>query len=613
MQLNFGPQPLVALPFKCRCIATAANSDAVVAKSSVPADGKYEVMFPIAFPDEGTFDWLDTFLEKNPHYVELSDRKIVDWVAKSGFSKPKSTSWKNSTDKPEFNYGLVTMDDLSARKILQIVAPLVPRNYVVMEVKENLVQGDRISALKRFSNPAYKKIANVVMGEPSDAYKKIVHARILKEKKDKAETEWKAKKQERDRKKQLEARQKQLADMRKKAEDQKKKAEEDKAKKKAEEEAKKKAEEDGEDGQKMKEEDDSKEDIKKEEEKKEEDEVKKEEEEVKKEDEEDESDEPPEVELSEEEKKVWFRKSEEKDLTKQVLNQAFAKFCLPEKGEGFDEIRYEWQPAAKANTYLRTWVLERKVTSKMEDLKPSDWFKGKHENFLKTFKEWQEKQKPFAEKKDGKKFEKEDDVDDGKGDDLDLFALEDVCDVGRGVPLFVHFSFEDWALLTLRYELFLLIHAFKHDADDAERVGIHETNLVYYYNKYYHKQLTPKFYGKDTNKELVEFVKDSVIFDKDKHVLASALEADTDSLDIFVKLTEESRRERQRRVDAGDETARLKFNPMLAQVNRPTPASTGQMKGGAAPATAKPPHMDKGGWGAASAGAQAWEIGRAHV
>lgn len=32
---------------------------------------------------------------------------------------------------------------------------------------------------------------------------------------------------------------------------------------------------------------------------------------------------------------------------------------------------------------------------------------------------------------------------------------------------------------------------------------------------------------------------------------------------MFVKLTEEHRRERQRRIDAGDETARLKFVPQL--------------------------------------------------
>ena len=39
--------------------------------AAVCQDGKYEVIFPVAVPDEGTFDWLDEFLEKNPEYVEL--------------------------------------------------------------------------------------------------------------------------------------------------------------------------------------------------------------------------------------------------------------------------------------------------------------------------------------------------------------------------------------------------------------------------------------------------------------------------------------------------------------------------------------------------------------
>merc|ERR1711904_371131 len=116
-----------------------------------------------------------------------------------------------------------------------------------MEVKENLTKADRLANLKRFNNPAYKKVAKIVMGEPNDEYKKVVHARILKEKKEKAETEWKAKKAEKERKKALAAKQKQLADMRKKAEEQRKKAEaekkkEEEEKKKKEAEAKKKAE-----------------------------------------------------------------------------------------------------------------------------------------------------------------------------------------------------------------------------------------------------------------------------------------------------------------------------------------------------------------------------------
>merc|ERR1719453_2172603 len=71
VQVHFGSEPLSALPFKCRTLQTAATADVEVRKPSLPKDSKYVVVFPIAFPDEGTFDWLDTFLDKNPDYVEL--------------------------------------------------------------------------------------------------------------------------------------------------------------------------------------------------------------------------------------------------------------------------------------------------------------------------------------------------------------------------------------------------------------------------------------------------------------------------------------------------------------------------------------------------------------
>merc|ERR1740138_362449 len=77
VQVNFGPTPLKDLPFKCRMVSSAANSDVVVTASKEPKDKKYEVVVPVAFPDEGTFAWVDSFLEKNPQYVELSDRKIA--------------------------------------------------------------------------------------------------------------------------------------------------------------------------------------------------------------------------------------------------------------------------------------------------------------------------------------------------------------------------------------------------------------------------------------------------------------------------------------------------------------------------------------------------------
>jgi len=641
VQMNFGPHCISALPFKCRMIGSAAQADVSVIPSTASKDGKYEVVFPVAFPDEGSFEWLDMYLQKNPSHVELSDRKIIDWAAKSGLWKPKG-GVKSSNDKPEFNYGLPSMDDFSVRRVLQTVAPVIPRNYIVMEVKENLVADDRVKNLKKFSHPSYKKVAHVVMGEPASDWKDMQNERLLKVKKEKAEAEWKKRKEEKERQKQLKERQKKLEEMRKKADEEKKKKKEEAEKKKAEEEAKKKQEaakkkkeaeakakakkkeeekkkkeaekkkkaeekekrkkereergeepeeeepeaeepEEPEEPEEAEEEEEVKEEEKAEEKKEEPaaEEAKKDEEKEEEKEEEEEPDEPmPEVELTEEEKKQWFPPPPTSDLTAQVLNQSFGKFTIPEKSEGFDDVRFEWQQKDGAVEYLRTWVLDRKKTAKIEDLEPSQWFKEKHAAFEKAYKEWQDKQKPFKNKKaeDEKKKKKEEDAEDEDGDgdkapeDIDIFALEDINDLGEGVPLYKDFGFEDWALVTLRWELYLLSHAFMKDVDDEERVGIHESNLAFYYNKYYKKTLNSKHYGKDTNTALLDLIKDTVTIDSEKSVLSSQLNDDVDQLDIFVKLTEECRRERQRRVDAGDETARLKFNELNLKQNTPKAA-----------------------------------------
>merc|ERR1712203_753537 len=57
---------------------------------------------------------------------------------------------------------------------------------------------------------------------------------------------------------------------------------------------------------------------------------------------------PPKVELTAEEKKLWFAKSSTPDLLPFVLNTTFAEFTVPEKEDGFDEIRYDWNKNGKA-------------------------------------------------------------------------------------------------------------------------------------------------------------------------------------------------------------------------------------------------------------------------
>merc|ERR1712194_991991 len=122
------------------------------------------------------------------------------------------------------------MDDFSARKVLNVVAPLVPRNYVIMEVKGNLCPKDRSEVLSRFSASHYKPIAHVAMGEPPADWKEVVHANLLEAKQKKLDEEFKKKQVE-------QARKKAAAEAKKKLDEQKKKkAEEEEKKKKAEEE-----------------------------------------------------------------------------------------------------------------------------------------------------------------------------------------------------------------------------------------------------------------------------------------------------------------------------------------------------------------------------------------
>merc|ERR1712187_500665 len=177
---------------KCRSIQGAASADVNVLAEKA---GKHDVVLPIAFPDEGTFGWLDGFLAKNPDYVEISDRKILEWAKSSGLST-RPLAVKNSNDKPEFNFDLPGMDDKSIRKVLLNNIPHVPRNYVIMEVKSNLIAAERKEILDRFPKSSFNRVARIVMGEPDEDYKQAQQQGLLKDKQVKSDAEWKKKKEE---------------------------------------------------------------------------------------------------------------------------------------------------------------------------------------------------------------------------------------------------------------------------------------------------------------------------------------------------------------------------------------------------------------------------------
>merc|ERR1712232_97851 len=95
-------------------------------------------------------------------------------------------------------------------------------------------------------------------------------------------------------------------------------------------------------------------------------------------------------------------------------------------------------------------------------------------------------------------------------EDLDVFGVEDVSDVGNGEPLFFNFVYEDWTLLATRYELHLLLHAFKKDLNDTDRPSFSEEHLAFYYNKYFKKTFSVKSFGTEKFSDVVELIKDTI-------------------------------------------------------------------------------------------------------
>lgn len=484
---NFGAS-LMPMPFKCRFLKDASQKDVSIKATTKPSDGQCEVIFPVAVPDEGGFDWLDQFMESHPGYTELSDRAMLTWCELSGLSRPKgyAAAARASNDKPEMGFGVSALDDGSMRRTLQALVSIQPRNFIVVEMKSALLKEERRELALRWGG--YTRIATVLVGEPPAAFKEFSQDRMFKAKQEAKVAEAKAKG--------------------------------------------------------MPEED------------------------------------VPLAELTAEEKKLTFRRLPVSDLTAYVLNTNFQKFSLPDEEETyFDGIQYIWSPEKKAKQHLEEWVQVKKLTSRLEDLQPGEWFSTKWKEWQKVMQSYQTKHnthkaieaKKIAQlaakeqaEKDGTELPLEvlaalDDSNKVDFESLDVFGVEDVMDVGGGEPLFAAFTFEDWTLMSLRYELHLMAHAFRRDSHDPGRVAVPVEHLAFYYQKYYKKALNIKFFGVDSSEELVGLVSDTVLIMGKSKVLEPQLPDDLESTNLFVMLTEESRRDRNRRIDMGDDSAKLKI------------------------------------------------------
>merc|ERR1712039_1112676 len=124
------------------------------------------------------------------------------------------------------------------------------------------------------------------------------------------------------------------------------------------------------------------------------------------------------VELTAQEKSCFFNNALTPDMDEKELGRIFGTFTLPDKAEGFDEVRFVWQNQAKSEEYLKAWVKTRKLNQRVEDLTPGNWFNEQWTEWDKLLQNWKQvhtsakdpanKKKPEKKKAAAKEEKKED-------------------------------------------------------------------------------------------------------------------------------------------------------------------------------------------------------------
>ncbi|KAF4663979.1 phosphatase [Perkinsus olseni] len=562
------------LPFRCRSLQQSAAEDISVSPYFSNQPKEPEALILVGLPDQGVFDFVDYFMKKNPYkYTEI----LVE--IKGGLLQEERAK---------------IMSKFSAHKRIARICVGEPdpeyQNYV-----KDLVRGE------------------IVTAKSAERERKI----------EELKKEWKARMVEKERQRKVKAaaraaekaRREAAAEARRKRKEAAMRA----AAAKRAAEARKGDEPATDEASENKTADDVVMNAQEE--------AESEEEHVEEVEEEEEADEPeptlPEVEVTDDDLRKamtggYFRRQRLHDISPGSLSAGYLSFTLPNAEDSFedgrkvfDEVVYEWEKKEDAENKLAAWIRNRKVLEKVPSItKPSEWFEVQKNAWSETKLEWRKKHRTYlqavamreaaAKKAESEKAAKEgqevkaeasaepNDTPQAESpaadaaaaespayidpDDADVWAVEDINDLdGKGTPLYGKFKAEDWQLLNLRYDLHLLCHAFFRDAtaEDPDIKGIHRSLLQHYYQTYFAQgpPLLPSLYGGKSVDELLDtFVVDTITVGDDG-VLRTVHDIDTPQ-STFVRLVEAARREREKRIEAGDESARIRIaQPVTAPRN----------------------------------------------
>jgi len=246
------------------------------------------------------------------------------------------------------------------------------------------------------------------------------------------------------------------------------------------------------------------------------------------------------------------------DVSEKALG-CYSQFSMPTEAEGFEKVNYEWLGKDAAEAHLKAWILERKATTIIEDLEPGEWFKEKVKEWHALRAVLRQRHVEYAKKKK----ETPQLLDTASSFDIKGMTIDDIHNIdSKGTPIYANFKFEDWLLLQWRLDLHFLAHAFAMDVGDADRPGIPEEQLAHYYQIYTKVKCDPSKLACDNLQKVLRLLKLPGLELADKggksKILCSGLDKDT-SLKDFIIGVESYRRDRNRRIDAGDESAQLRF------------------------------------------------------
>merc|ERR1712194_565211 len=103
----------------------------------------------------------------------------------------------------------------------------------------------------------------------------------------------------------------------------------------------------------------------------------------------------PGVELDADEKAQKFLKVRRPDLTFAQVADTFEKFSVPEKAEGFDEVRFSWGDTKKSKEYLRNYIIDQKIKSRVLKIGPTPWFRERVSAWEQGVATWHAKVKAY--------------------------------------------------------------------------------------------------------------------------------------------------------------------------------------------------------------------------